>query len=145
MDIACQCKTVTFRLPTAAPLAVYHCHCDECRHQSSSAYGTSAIFPVQGILPLEPAVRTKVSVYRRPGERYRSGRDMGCYFCTTCGSRLLHQAIEADGTGAPTVSVKGGVIVSGLDWTAAQHIYADKAVVPIPEGAVRFPGTPPSE
>lgn len=145
MDVSCQCGAATFRLPTATPLAVYHCHCVECRRQSSSAYGTSAIFPSQGILPLAPAVRAKITVYRRPGERCLSGRDMNCYFCSDCGSRLLHQAIEADGTGTATVSVKGGAIVSGLDWTAAQHVFTDRAVVPIPEGAVHYPGTPPSE
>ena len=45
MNVACQCDNITFTTPLPQPLAVYICHCDECRRQSSSAFGCSAIFP----------------------------------------------------------------------------------------------------
>jgi hypothetical protein len=45
MNVACQCGNITFTTPLPQPLAVYICHCDECRRQSSSAFGCSAIFP----------------------------------------------------------------------------------------------------
>ena len=45
MDARCQCGAVRFRTPIEKPLALYVCHCSECRRQASSAFGTSAIFP----------------------------------------------------------------------------------------------------
>lgn len=45
MDAACQCGAVTFKTPREKPLALYICHCEGCRRQTSSAFGTSAIFP----------------------------------------------------------------------------------------------------
>jgi hypothetical protein len=45
MEASCQCGAVSFRTPLPKPLALYICHCSECRRQTSSAFGTSAIFP----------------------------------------------------------------------------------------------------
>lgn len=45
MEAQCQCGAVRFTTPLPKPLALYICHCSECRRQSSSAFGTSAIFP----------------------------------------------------------------------------------------------------
>lgn len=45
MDVSCQCGAVAFKTPLPKPLALYICHCSECRRQTSSAFGTSAIFP----------------------------------------------------------------------------------------------------
>jgi len=45
MEARCQCGSVSFKTPMAKPLALYICHCDACRRQTSSAFGTSAIFP----------------------------------------------------------------------------------------------------
>ncbi|XXH06093.1 hypothetical protein Hte_012538 [Hypoxylon texense] len=45
MEARCQCGSVAFKTPLAKPLALYICHCAECRRQTSSAFGTSAIFP----------------------------------------------------------------------------------------------------
>ncbi|KAI4593562.1 hypothetical protein KJ359_009248 [Pestalotiopsis sp. 9143b] len=45
MEARCQCGAVSFKTPMPKPLALYICHCAECRRQTSSAFGTSAIFP----------------------------------------------------------------------------------------------------
>ena len=45
MDASCQCGAVTFKTPLRHPLTLYICHCAECRRQTSSAFGASAIFP----------------------------------------------------------------------------------------------------
>jgi hypothetical protein len=45
MEAQCQCGSVKFKTPTAKPLALYICHCESCRRQTGSAFGTSAIFP----------------------------------------------------------------------------------------------------
>lgn len=45
MNASCQCGAVTFKTPLPQPLALYICHCTECRRQTGSAFGSSAIFP----------------------------------------------------------------------------------------------------
>lgn len=140
MDAKCQCGAVHIRTSTPAPSAVYHCHCTQCRKQSSSAFGTSAIFPSAGILPLSPELDAALGRWSRPTAR---GGTLDCYFCRRCGVRVMHAARKGDGsTPPPVVSVKGG-IVEGLDFTSATHIHTLTAVVPIPEGAVAYPESPP--
>ena len=43
-----------------------------------------------------------------------------------------------------TVSIKGG-LVKGLDWATAVHIWTKRAVVPIPDGVVRWEEEPLDE
>ncbi|KAK4195433.1 putative glutathione-dependent formaldehyde-activating enzyme protein [Triangularia verruculosa] len=136
MDVTCQCSSVSFPL-TAPLLDLYHCHCLECQRQSSSAFGTSAIFPSSSFaIPTE--VQSKLSKWTRPT---KEGRTMDCYFCQECGSRIYHHIREADGTLRDTVSVKGGVI-RGLKWKGSKHIYMRSAVVEIPDGVEKWEGTP---
>lgn len=139
MDVKCQCGLVAFKTPTPEPLNVYHCHCIECQKQASSAFGTSAIFPADGIFPLSPELKANLRVWTRPS---KEGRTVDCYFCKECGVRILHRIREADGQERSTVSIKGG-LVEGLDWSKAGHIFARSAVFPIPETAVRYEASPP--
>ncbi|KAK0736644.1 Mss4-like protein [Apiosordaria backusii] len=109
MQVTCQCAFISFPL-TAPLLDLYHCHCLECQKQSSSAFGTSAIFSSSSFsIPVE--IQSKLSMWTRPT---KEGRTMDCYFCKECGCRIYHHIREADGTLRNTVSVKGGVI-KGLD------------------------------
>lgn len=50
-----------------------------------------------------------------------SGHILNCYFCKTCGTRLIHST-----PGKDVVSVKGGCI-EGLDWKSAKHIWCKRA------------------
>ncbi|KAK4229768.1 centromere protein V [Podospora fimiseda] len=121
MNASCQCSSVKFKTPLSKPLALYICHCLACQRQSSSAFGTSAIFPR---FPLPAA--DLLSCYTRPTA---DGQTLYCYFCKKCGTRLLHTT-----PGKNIVSVKGGCI-EGLDWKEAIHIWTKSAMVPIPEGS----------
>ncbi|KAL2155035.1 hypothetical protein VTH82DRAFT_3711 [Thermothelomyces myriococcoides] len=132
MDASCQCGAVSFKTPLPKPLALYICHCHECQRQSSSAFGTSAIFPR---FPLPDA--ELLSCYRRPTSI--GGGTMYCYFCKRCGTRLIHTI-----PGKNVVSVKGGCI-EGLDWRSAIHIWTKSAMVPIPEGTETYTDAGPSE
>ncbi len=91
MDVRCQCGAVHFKTPTPAPLSVYHCHCVECQKQSSSAFGTSAIFAADGVFPLSPELEAKMGLWTRPSE---AGRTVDCYFCKECGVRIMHRIRE---------------------------------------------------
>jgi hypothetical protein len=138
LAVACQCGAVHFEAPAPYPLDLYHCHCLECRKQSASAFGTSAIFPAQALFPLSLELVEKLSCYTRPT---KSGGTMDCYFCAQCGVRVFHRSRNPDGIERPTVSVKGGCI-DGLDWSQAKHIYTRSAVVPIPHGVEQWRASP---
>ncbi|KAF8846884.1 hypothetical protein BDZ45DRAFT_682239 [Acephala macrosclerotiorum] len=131
MNVQCQCGAIKFQTPLPQPLAVYICHCEECRRQSSSAFGCSAIFP-----KFELPCRESLSCYSRPTA---SGHSLNCYFCKNCGTRLIHST-----PGKEVVSVKGGCI-EGLDWRKARHIWCKRAMVPIPEGVERDEEEPEDE
>ncbi|KAK4038530.1 Mss4-like protein [Parachaetomium inaequale] len=138
MEVICECGTVQLTTPTPSPLKVYHCHCTECRKQSASAYGTSAIFPAEGLFPLSADLSSKLDMWTRPTDK---GGSMDCYFCKVCGVRVMHRIREPDGTERETVSIKGG-LVNGLEWKGATHIYTRSAVVEVPEGVEQWEGAP---
>ncbi|KAK4118683.1 hypothetical protein N657DRAFT_651048 [Parathielavia appendiculata] len=138
MEVTCQCGAVTFTTPTPKPLALYHCHCTECRKQTASAYGSSAIFPAAGLFPLSANLSSKLGVWTRPTD---SGGSMDCYFCRECGVRVMHRIKGPDGVERDTVSIKGGLL-GGLDWKGAPHIYTRSAVVELPEGVDTWEGAP---
>ncbi|KND89103.1 hypothetical protein TOPH_06325 [Tolypocladium ophioglossoides CBS 100239] len=129
--VACQCGAITFRVSQPQPLALYICHCTECRKQSSTAFGTSAVYPAAGMWPLPAVQQAKLGVWTRISDR---GTTLECYFCRACGVRLVHRPLLADGTPGPTVTVKAGC-VEGLSLEGARHIWARSAVVPVPEQA----------
>ncbi|KAI5923024.1 Mss4-like protein [Camillea tinctor] len=141
--VRCQCGAVSFQTPTAKPLTLYHCHCNDCQKQSGSAFGTSAIYPAEGLFPLAPTLTAQLGVYRRGPAEDRAGRSLDCYFCKTCGCRVLHRIVDADGTARDTVSVKAGC-VEGLDWGArAKHIFVRSAVMKIPPEWETYETLPP--
>lgn len=111
MQVECQCGAVSFTIPRAAPLSLYHCHCTQCQKQSASAFGTSAIFPSDAVFPPSPDLAATLRLWNRPSPE---GRSVDCYFCGVCGVRVMHRIREADGTERATVSIKGG-LVEGLD------------------------------
>ncbi|KAF2114026.1 Mss4-like protein [Lophiotrema nucula] len=133
MNGSCACGSVKFTTPTDTPKNLYHCHCVDCRKQSASAFGTSAIFPFFKLDENNPAV----SFFSRTCD---SGRKQRCYFCNKCGSRILHAHVYED-KDPEVVAVKGGIL-EGLKWEGAKHIYTRSAVVPIPEGVEKYEGDP---
>lgn len=129
--ISCQCGTVAFYASRHSPLAVYCCHCLECQRQSASAFGTSAIFPADGMWPLPGDLQPLIGMWTRPTDM---GNTLECYFCKRCGVRLLHRSILPDGTPKKNLTIKGGCL-EGLSWDGAHHIFTRTARVPVPEGS----------
>lgn len=138
MEGRCQCSQISFTTSTPQPLKIYFCHCTECRHQSSSAFGISAIFPYFEI----PDPHAKVGIYSRATV---SGKTLECLFCKTCGSRLMHRSpLSPLQETTATVSVKGGCL-EGLSkemLKRAAHIWCKEAVVEIPAEAERWEEEP---
>ncbi|KAH7327811.1 Mss4-like protein [Stachybotrys elegans] len=131
LRVRCQCGTVSFHTNQPKPLGIYVCHCLDCRRQSASAFGVSAIFPAEGLWPLPEDVQNKLGMWTRPTDR---GNTLQCYFCKKCGVRVMHRPINPDGTPTPTISIKGGCM-EGLSLDGAIHIFAKSAIVPVPEGS----------
>lgn len=136
LKIQCQCGQISFLTSRSKPLDLYFCHCSECRRQSSSAFGTSAIFPTSEIQPFLKDHQHQLGMWTRSS---KTGGTMECYFCNSCGTRIAHMTVMPDGTTKPQLSVKGGCL-EGLDATNAKHIYTRNAVVPVPEDGI--PGSP---
>ncbi|OAQ82668.1 glutathione-dependent formaldehyde-activating enzyme domain-containing protein [Purpureocillium lilacinum] len=129
--VHCQCGAISFPVSRPEPLALYFCHCTECRKQSSSAFGASAIYPAAGMWPPPPAQAAKLGVWKRTSDK---GTTLECYFCKNCGVRILHLPLRPDGSPKPNVTVKAGC-VKGLRLEGAKHIWAKSAVVDVPDDA----------
>lgn len=129
----CQCGAVRYEL-RGPPLALYVCHCRECRKQSASAFGISVIVRAADLRVL----RGETRAWTRPAD---SGASVECHFCPACGSRLWH--IGSDDR--DRVSVKGGSLDDPPDLAAAVHIWTKSKApgVVIPPGAECHPGEPP--
>lgn len=78
----CQCGQIRYEI-RAKPLTLYVCHCTECQKQSSSAFGMSMPVPRAAVIILkgQPKQWKRVS---------NSGREVSCFFCGECGTRLFH-------------------------------------------------------
>ncbi len=78
----CQCGQIRYEI-TARPLTLYCCHCKECQKQSSSAFGMSMPVPREAVTIIQGEPKT----WTRKSD---SGREVSCFFCGNCGTRLFH-------------------------------------------------------
>lgn len=125
----CQCGAVRYEIKSP-PIAVYICHCLECRKQSASAFGISVRVRRADFTLLSGTTR----VWSRPTD---SGRMLDCVFCPECGSRVWHE--PAGGT-SEYLTVKGGSLDEPVDVSAAAHGWVKRKLpgIVIPDGAPQF-------
>ena len=128
----CQCGRLRYAI-AAEPLALYICHCRECRKQSASAFGMSLEVPRSGFRVTSGEPR----FWSRDAD---SGRRLHCAWCPECGSRLWHEAAQS----SATLTVKAGSLDEPLDAAAAIHIWTTRKLpgIAIPAGAKQFPEEP---
>ncbi len=128
----CQCGEVRYE-SADEPLALYVCHCSECRRQSASAFGMSLEVPRAGFR----VTRGAPKFWTRGAD---SGGRVNCAFCPDCGSRLWH---ESEGA-SETLTIKAGSLDEPVDVSAAIHIWTSRKLpgVAVPEGARQFPEEP---
>jgi hypothetical protein len=124
----CQCGDVRYVVP-AHPVALYVCHCTECKKQSSSAFGISYTVPRDAL----QLTRGDVSWWFRPTD---SGHRLDCAFCSRCGSRLWHQSSGS----LNTLNIKAGTLDRPVDLSTAVHIWTASKWpgISIPEDAQTF-------
>ena len=128
----CQCGEVRYE-SAGEPIALYVCHCLECRKQSASAFGMSLEVPSAGLRVTHGHPR----FWTRPAD---SGRRVKCAFCPHCGSRLWHQREEP----AETLTIKAGSLDEPVDFSTAIHIWTSRKLpgMVIPADAEQFLGEP---
>ena len=128
----CQCGEVRYE-SADEPLALYVCHCSECRRQSASAFGMSLEVPRAGFR----VTRGAPKFWTRAAD---SGRRVNCAFCPNCGSRLWH---ESEGV-SETLTIKAGSLDEPVDVSAAIHIWTSRKLpgVAVPQDARQFPEEP---
>lgn len=78
----CLCGTVRYRI-SAAPLAMYHCHCSQCRRASGSSFATNILVDSEHFA-LTAGQETLASFESSPGKRR--------HFCSRCGSPIFSAA-----------------------------------------------------
>ena len=121
----CQCGALRYEV-RAEPIAVWACHCSQCRKQSGSAFGLSMAIPLEALVFTsgEPAVWTRAA---------DSGHMVDCLFCSQCGSRIAHRRHDHQGR----ITLKPGTLDS-IGWFApAAHYFTGDApawVQPLLEG-----------
>lgn len=78
----CLCGTVRYQI-SAAPLAMYHCHCAQCRRASGSSFATNILVKSEHF-ELTAGADALASFESSPRKRR--------YFCSCCGSPIFSAA-----------------------------------------------------
>jgi hypothetical protein len=128
----CQCGSLRYE-HSGTPIALYICHCLECRRQSASAFGMSVEAPRAGFRLTQGTPR----FWSRDTD---SGRRLRCAFCPDCGSRLWHEPAPD----SERITIKGGSLDQAPDAATAIHIWTKRKLpgIVIPAGARQYPGEP---
>ncbi len=128
----CQCGALRYE-SAGEPIALYACHCLECRKQSAAAFGMSLEVPRAGLRLTQGTPK----FWSRPTD---SGRRIRCAFCPNCGSRLWH---EREGP-AETLTIKAGSLDEPVDFSTAIHIWTSRKLpgMVIPAGVPQFTQEP---
>lgn len=131
----CQCGQIRYEIQ-AEPLTLYACHCTECQRQSASAFGMSMPVPRDAVIMLkgEPRQWSRSSA---------SGREVICFFCGECGTRLFHQP-----TRNPHITnVKPGTLDDTSWLRPVGNLWTDSAQpwITCSEEMLNYPGQPTSD
>ncbi|MFT5630013.1 MAG: hypothetical protein ACI82I_002023 [Gammaproteobacteria bacterium] len=111
----CQCGSIRYSIDSN-PVVAYCCHCTDCQHQSSSAFGMSVWFPAS-------AFTLTSGSYLTWSTRADSGNEKLCTFCPDCGTRIYHAFPDQP----ETLSVKGGTLDNIRDIEPIAHIWTRSA------------------
>ncbi|HTQ14713.1 MAG TPA: GFA family protein [Rhizomicrobium sp.] len=118
----CQCGNVRYRI-AGEPAGLVVCHCNDCKKQSSSAFGMSLFVLTRNFAFItgQPKSFTVTA---------DSGRLKTCTFCPDCGSRLTHQ------TRPQALSVKAGTLDDATGLTPSAHYWTKRKLpwVIVPSG-----------
>lgn len=128
----CQCGAVRYEL-TGAPLTLVICHCTDCQKQTASAFGMTMPVFKRDLKLLSGTLKE----WRRIAD---SGREVACYFCPECGTRLYHSS----SLGPDYWHLKAGTLddTRGLEPVAQAWTASAQPWVKLANELVSFPGQP---
>jgi hypothetical protein len=110
----CLCGSVKFAI-SGEPLAMYHCHCGQCRRASGSSFATNALVRSEDFELLEGSAEP-AALESSPGKRR--------HFCGRCGSPIWSRSDALP----QLVSVRCGTLDGDPGLRPAAHIHvASKA------------------
>ena len=115
----CLCGQVSYT-SEAEPLFTAHCHCDDCRKNTGSAYAPLVFVPMES-LTWQGDVKTFSHIAD-------SGNEMTKYFCNQCGTPLF----GANSGRMDRIHVKVGTLDNAQWFSPMYNVYASK----------RLPATP---
>ncbi len=129
----CQCGKVRYQCDDEAR-DIYVCHCTNCQKQSSSAFGISFVVPATSFRVTEGAPQC-FEWETDSGNRRRGA------FCSSCGTRLWHQAAREN---VEQVRIKAGSFDNPVDLSNAIHIWLSSKLpgVIVPGDTRQFPEEP---
>jgi len=110
--VQCRCGAVEIEL-SAAPIAQFYCHCDDCQAMHGAAYVPESVYPAEAVTVIRgtPAVWT---LKRNPR-----------FLCPTCGTRLF---IDVLARGLRGVS---GSLLPPEQFRPSYHMQCQFAVRPV--------------
>ena len=113
---SCLCAAVRYEL-LAAPKAVSHCHCGQCRKGHGAAFASYASVPRSTLQILGGA--DKITGYASSATVVRE-------FCSQCGSTLFWSRTE--GEFADWISIALGTLDTPFVTQKQKHVYCDSVV-----------------
>ena len=129
----CQCGELRYE-SAGEPIALYVCHCRECRKQSAAAFGMSLEVPRAGLRLTQGTPK----FWTRPTD---SGRRVKLRLLPEL--RLARSGMSATSP-AETLTIKAGSLDEPVDFSTAIHIWTSRKLpgMEIPADAQQFPGEP---
>jgi hypothetical protein len=105
----CLCGSVRYRIE-GDPLAMYHCHCSQCRRASGSSFATNVLVRREAFA-LVAGADALAAFESSPGKRR--------HFCSRCGSPLF----SADEATPQIFSVRSGTLDGDPGVRPGAHIH----------------------
>ncbi|HDS1818591.1 TPA: GFA family protein [Pseudomonas putida] len=113
---SCLCAAVTYQL-LAAPKAVSHCHCSQCRKGHGAAFASYASVPRSALHVVTGA--DAISCYRSSASVQRE-------FCGRCGSNLFWS--DTQGEFPEWISIALGTLDTPFTPLKHRHVHLDGKV-----------------
>ena len=126
----CLCGAVRYRI-SGAPLALYHCHCSQCRHANGASFATNLLVRSEH-LEVGEGDGALAAFESSPGKLR--------HFCSRCGSPIF----SADAKTPQLRSIRSGTLDAdpGLRPSAHFHVASRAPWVEIHDDLPRSPRGP---
>ena len=124
IDVHCRCGAVQLQI-SAAPLAQFYCHCDDCQAVHGGAYVPESVYPAQAVTVVRGAT-TNWKLKRNPRVS-----------CAACGTRLFIDVLAFQLRG-----VNGYLLPAG-EFKPAFHVQCQFAVRPVQDDLPHYKAMPP--